>query len=237
MGLNLLISFLSLQAGHDDNNIGEYLYHANLEEGKNKSLSSITVWRKGEIRGSIWSDRFLKSAIVQGSIVTGLAIIFILGQMLYSSSSLNIIQFLSLSFEGPAKWLFLGYMLYIILAVAIATTALFYNHFEVNLHKTISGYRSLFAWVHLIGMNMGGACVTLTMIFAGLVGSGIFAVISSGGIATQLKPNTEAMTQFILPIAVFAAVLVVGTIAGGIVFITNYLGENSSEDRINSKMR
>jgi hypothetical protein len=188
-------------------------------------LSSITVRRRGEeVEGSIWSDRFLKSAIVQGSIVTGLAIIFVLGQMLYSSSALNIIQFLSLSFEGPAKWLFLGYMLYIILAVAIATTALFYNHFEVNLHKSIRGYRSTLAWVHLIGMNLGGACVTITMIFAGLIGSGIFAVVASGGVATQLKPNTEIMVQFILPISVFAAVLVMGVIAGGIVFITNYSG-------------
>ena len=208
-----------------------------MDEGKNKSLSSITVWRKGEVRGSIWSDRFLKSAIVQGSIVTGLAITFVLGQMLYSSSALNIIQFLSLSFEGPSKWLFLGYMLYIILAVAIATTALFYNHFEVNLDKTISGYRSLFAWAHLIGMNVGGACVTITMIFAGLVESGVFAMISSGGNAAQLKPNTEAMTQFILPIAAFAAVLVTGTIAGGIVFITNYLVENSPGDRIKTTRR
>jgi hypothetical protein len=200
-------------------------------------LSSITERRREEAAMSVWSNRFLKSAIVQGSIVTGLAIIFVLGQMLYSSSALNIIQFLSLSFEGPAKWLFLGYILYIILAVAIATTALFYNHFEVNMHKGIRGYRSLFAWVHLIGMNIGGACVTITMIFAGVVGSGILAVIASGGIATQLKPNTEAMAQFILPIAAFATVLVVGAIAGGIVFITNYFGENRSRDRINTKRR
>jgi hypothetical protein len=113
----------------------------------------------------------------------------VLCQMLYSSSALNIIQFLSLSFEGPSKWLFLGYMLYIILAVAISTTALFYNHFEVNLHKSIRGYRSLLASVHLIGMNIEGACVTITMIFAGLIGSGIFAVVTSGGVAIQLKPN------------------------------------------------
>jgi hypothetical protein len=200
-------------------------------------LSSITERRREEAAMSVWSSRFLKSAIVQGSIVTGLAIIFVLGQMLYSSSALNIIQFLSLSFEGPAKWLFLGYILYIILAVAIATTALFYNHFEVNMHNGIRKYRSLFAWVHLIGMNIGGACVTITMIFAGVVGSGILGVITSDGIATQLKPNTEAMAQFILPIAAFATVLVVGAIAGGIVFITNYFGENRSRGRINTKRR
>jgi hypothetical protein len=105
------------------------------------------------------------------------------------------------------------------------------------MHKGIRGYRSLFAWVHLIGMNIGGACVTITMIFAGVVGSGILGVITSDGIATQLKPNTEAMAQFILPIAAFATALVVGAIAGGIVFITNYFGENGSRDRINTKRR
>lgn len=200
-------------------------------------MSSITVRRREEVAGSIWSDRFLKSAIVQGSIVTGLAIIFVLGQMLYSSSALNIIQFLSLSFEGPAKWLFLGYMLYIILAVAIATTALFYNHFEVNLHKSIRGYRSLLAWVHLIGMNAGGACVTITMIVAGLIGSGVLAAVASGSGAIQLKPNTEVMVQFILPISVFAAALVTGVLAGGIVFITNYFGMKNSGDRIDTIMK
>ena len=200
-------------------------------------MSSITVGKREETARSVWSDRFLKSAIVQGSLVTGLAIIFVLGQMLYSSSALNIIQFLSLSFEGPAKWLFLGYMLYIMLAVAIATTALFYNHFEVNLHKSIRGYRSLLAWVHLIGMNAGGACVTMTMIFAGLIGSGIFGVVASGSVATQLKPNTEVMVQFILPISVFATVLVMGVIAGGVVFITNYLGTKNSELAIDTIRR
>ena len=118
----------------DDEISREYCCYTN-KEGKKKHLSFITIWRREEAGGSIWSDRFLRSAIVQGSIVTGLAITFVLGQMIYSSSALNIIQFLSLSFEGPAKWLFLGYMLYIIVAVTIATTTLFYNHFEVNLHE------------------------------------------------------------------------------------------------------
>lgn len=94
---------------------------------------------------------------------------------------------------------------------------------------SIRGYRSLLAWVHLIGMNAGGACVTITIIFASLIGSGILAVVTSGGVAIQLKPNTEKMVQFILPMSVFAAVLVTGVIAGGIVFITNYFGIKNLE--------
>lgn len=67
---------------------------------------------------SAWSNRFIIAAIVQGAVITGLTLAFVAAQMLTSGT--NIIQFLSLSFEGPAKWFFLGYIFYMILVVAIA---------------------------------------------------------------------------------------------------------------------
>ena len=170
-----------------------------------------------------WANRFLQSAIIQGAVITLLTILFITIQLLLSSN-INIIQFLSLSFEGPAKWIFLGYIFYMILIVAIATTAVFYNHFEVNMHKGIQGFRSVLAWIHLLGMNIGGATVTLTIASAGLIGSGVIGTILSGGNITELRPNTQVMEQFIIPISVFAAVLVIGLIAGGLGFLLNYLG-------------
>jgi hypothetical protein len=169
-----------------------------------------------------WANRFLQSAIIQGAGITLLTILFISIQLLLSSN-INIIQFLSLSFEGPAKWIFLGYIFYMILIVAIATTAVFYNHFEVNMHKGIQGFRSILAWIHLLGMNVGGATVTLTIAYAGLVGSGVIGTILSGGSIAELKPNTLIMEQFIIPISIFAAVLVIGLIAGGLTFLLNYL--------------
>ena len=170
-----------------------------------------------------WANRFLQSAIIQGAVITLLTILFISIQLLLSSN-INIIQFLSLSFEGPAKWIFLGYVFYMILIVAIATTAVFYNHFEVNMHKGIQGFRTILAWIHLLGMNIGGATVTLTIAYAGLIGSGIIGTILSGGNITELKPNIQIMEQFIIPISIFAAVLVIGLIAGGLTFLLNYLG-------------
>ena len=170
-----------------------------------------------------WANRFLQSAIIQGAVITLLTILFISIQLLLSSN-INIIQFLSLSFEGPAKWIFLGYIFYMILIVAIATTAGFYNHFEVNMHKGIQGFRSILAWIHLLGMNIGGATVTLTIASAGLIGSGVIGTILSGGNITELKPNTQILEQFIIPISIFAAVLVIGLIAGGLTFLLNYLG-------------
>jgi hypothetical protein len=169
-----------------------------------------------------WANRFLQSAIIQGAVITLLTILFISIQLLLSSN-INIIQFLSLSFEGPAKWIFLGYIFYMILIVAIATTAVFYNHFEVNMHRGIQGFRSILAWIHLLGMNIGGATVTLTITSAGLIGSGVIGTILSGGNITEVKPNTQILEQFIIPISIFAAVLVIGLIVGGLTFLLNYL--------------
>src|ERR671931_1992262 len=135
---------------------------------------------------SVWGNRFIISAIIQGAIITGFTIVVVSIQMLFSSS-INIIQFLSLSFEGPAKWFFLGYIFYMILVVAIAVTAVFYNHLEVNMGRQIRGIRSVLAWIHFAGMNVGGAATTLTMIFAGLAGSGILGVIM--GRSDSLQPN------------------------------------------------
>ena len=133
-------------------------------------------------------------------------------QLLFSSSNINILQFLSLSFESPAKWIFLGYIFYMILIVAIATRAVFYNHFEVNMLKSICGVGSILAWVTLIGMNVGGASITLSMVYAGLAG-GVIGIVLSGGNISELKPNTQIMEEFIIPISAFAAISVTGLIA------------------------
>ena len=186
-------------------------------------MTTVSDARARNYFSSVWSNRFIIAAIVQGAVITGLTLAFVAAQILTSGT--NIIEFLSLSFEGPAKWIFLGYIFYMILIVSIATTSVFYNHFEVNMQRIIRGFRSVLAWVHLIGMNVGGATVTLTMIYAGLVGSGIIEIIMSGGNnAVELKPNTQILEQFIIPISIFAAILVIGLIAGGLTFLLSFLG-------------
>jgi hypothetical protein len=49
-----------------------------------------------------WANRFLQSAIIQGALITLLTVLFISIQLLLSAN-INIVQFLSLSFEGSAK--------------------------------------------------------------------------------------------------------------------------------------
>jgi hypothetical protein len=182
-------------------------------------MTTVSDARARNFFSSVWSNRFIISAIVQGAVITGLTLAFVAAQILTSGT--NIIEFLSLSFEGPAKWIFLGYIFYMVLIVAIAITAMFYSHLEVGMGRRIRGFRSVLAWVHLAGMNVGGAATTITMIFAGLAGSGVLGLILGG--SDSLQPNTAIMDQFIGPIATFTGVLSIGIISGGLAYVMTYL--------------
>jgi hypothetical protein len=164
-----------------------------------------------------WGNRFIIAAIIQGGIITGMALVTVAFQLL--TRDVDIIQFLSLSFEGPAKWFFIGIILYLILVVAIATTAVFYNHLEINLKRKFSKISNILAWIHLFGMNIGGAGTTLLMIFAGLAGSGVLSVFTEGKLGNE---DIAIMTSFIPPIAFFIVILSIGVICGGTTYLMVY---------------
>jgi len=170
-----------------------------------------------------WGNRFILSAIIQGAVITILTLIIIGFQL--TISNINIIQYLSLTFDGPSKWFFLGYIFYLILIVAIAVTAVFYIHLEIHMRKKITGIKSVLAGIHLLGMNIGGAGTTIVMIYAGLAGSGILDVILNGttlGTSPSLNSNVDIMVQFIVPISVFAGLLSIGVISGGLTYILTF---------------
>jgi hypothetical protein len=164
-----------------------------------------------------WGNRFIIAAIIQGGIITVMALVTVAFQIL--TINIDIIQFLSLSFEGPAKWFFIGIILYLILIVAIAVTAVFYNHLEINLKRRFSRISNILAWVHLVGMNIGGPGTTILMIFAGLAGSGVLSLFIEGKLGNQ---DESIMTSFIPFIAFFIVVLSIGVICGGIVYLITY---------------
>jgi hypothetical protein len=178
-----------------------------------------------EVPKSTWGSRFIISAIAQGGIITFLSLSMVGLQVIFAKD-VNMIQFLSLSFEGPAKWFFIGLMLYLIITVAIAVTAVFYNHLEVNLRKRISGKTNILVWIHLLGMNIGGLGTTLSMIFAGLAGSGALDLLSTGQIG---EANLAVMDSFIPPIATFIGILAIGVLCGGLAYTMAYLKKSHIE--------
>ena len=151
--------------------------------------------------------------------MTSIALSMVASQFVLANK-LNVIQFLSLSFEGPAKWFFLGIMFYLIFIVAIAVTAIFYIHLEVNLRRKISGMLDALAWVHLVGMNIGGPLATILMIFAGLSGSGITSIFTEGKMGEQ---NVEVLNTLVTPIAFSIGILSIGVICGGLAYTLTYV--------------
>jgi hypothetical protein len=107
----------------------------------------------------------------------------------------------------------------LILIVAIAVTAVFYNHLEINLKRKFSKVSNILAWIHLFGMNIGGAGTTILMIFAGLAGSGVLSLFIEGELGNQ---DEAILTSFIPPIAFFIVMLSVGVICGGIAYLMTY---------------
>jgi len=171
-----------------------------------------------EKKPGTWTNRFIISSILQGSIITGITLSLLIFQGFVPE--INLIEFI-LSFDGPVKFFFFGYIMYMVLVVIIAITGMFYNHLEVNLGKQISGNNSIFVWIHLIGINVGGAAATISMIFAGLVGSGLINFISSGG--NDIISNIPLM-NFVLSFQTsFIAIIVIGFVAGVYSYLRTYL--------------
>jgi hypothetical protein len=182
-----------------------------------------TATRKIDNSQGCWGNRFILSAIIQGAVITILTLIIVGFQL--TISNINIIQYLSLTFDGPSKWFFLGYIFYLILIVAIAVTAVFYIHLEIHMGKKITGLKSVLAGIHLFGMNIGGAGTTIVMIYSGLAGSGILDIVLKGitsGQSSTINSNVDIMVQFIVPISGFAGLLSIGVISGGLTYIMTF---------------
>jgi len=164
-----------------------------------------------------WVDRFIITAILQGALITVMAVVIVALQV--SNNQINIIQYLSLSFDGTAKWFFLGIIFHLIIIIAVAVTALFYSHLEITLNKKFSKKSNILAWMHLIGMNVGGAGSMMIMTYAGLAGTGLLTVFSEGKLGPKYP---EIMDSFIEPIGGFIALLAIGVMCGGLGFVLAY---------------
>lgn len=164
---------------------------------------------------SVWGNRFVLSAIIQGSVITGLTVALVIIQAAFSD--VGIIEFLSLSLDGAAKWFFFGYFMYITLVVAIAICAIFYNHLESNLNKPIRGSKKYLVWCQLVGMNVGGAA-TILLIVAGFADT-VFISVDDG--SQSLSYN---ITEFVkIPITTLAIFFGCSIICGGIAYMTTYI--------------
>ncbi|MDE1827700.1 MAG: hypothetical protein KGH65_00870 [Candidatus Micrarchaeota archaeon] len=163
---------------------------------------------------------FLWSAIAQGAIIAAVTfIIFIWGSIYLSPSPSMVIA------SGSAGiWLTVGYVMYIIMVLALGVTSFLYDYIEVRLGKRLDRFSAILARVHLVLMNSGMIGAALLLMYAGYVGGvGLMPSAIGGGGLTQLQVHEQILGQYPLPIIAFVVATIVGIISGGISYLRSLL--------------
>ncbi len=171
-----------------------------------------------ELKQSKWLSRWIGAAIIQGLLATILTGYFVLGQVfLYTP-----IAFSRIIAGGSAgNWFTVGYLSYITVGVlGVALTGLFYYFLEDVLRKQYTGVLSVFAWIHLVLMNVGVLGATWPMIWGGYWGAASMLPPQQGGQgwnAGQVHENI--LGPLPVPISIFIGLLTLGVLLGGLGYI------------------
>jgi len=169
---------------------------------------------------SKWATRFVWTAIIQGAIVSFLTLVLVMGELGFLHPSVSLL----INTTVPGIWIALGYFAYLIVGVVgMAVTALFYQYLEVNLKSPYTGSAKSLAWMHLILSNIGIIGATLTIIYAGYVTGVATLPTALGGLGMAIS-DVEAMvvSQYLPPIAAFAALTILGIMLGGLGYVMVY---------------
>ncbi|MDW7978169.1 MAG: hypothetical protein RMH74_05135 [Candidatus Caldarchaeum sp.] len=178
----------------------------------------------GKSLSSVWASRFIGAAILQGALATGMTLFWVFGQLGLMRPEFSRV----IAFGSAGNWFTVGYTTYLLVGVmGVAVTALFYHYIENVLGKPYKGLANIFAWLHLILMNVGVLGATWLMMVGGYLGGAAMlppAVGGRGWNATQVHVNIFYGIPLGYPtwIAAFIFVLAAGVILGGLGYILTW---------------
>lgn len=167
---------------------------------------------------SLWSNRFLWTALIHGFIATFIGISLVIVILATSAPQSYADTLLSNPIAGFTEQTALGgYAMYIVLGVLSAgVAALFYHHVEVTLGKRYHGLANTLAWTHLLLTSIGITAGTWIMIYAGYVAD--FALGVEGGGMTNVQARDQILMPLLLPVTLMFLLALVGFLAGGVGF-------------------
>lgn len=171
-----------------------------------------------------WSSRFVKAAIIQmalASLVTG---VLVLGQL----GPLNLLSFV-MSYKTAdttyaGTWFNFGYIMYIVGVLAIGLTATFYRYFESNFHIRNTKLTNIFAYMHLLLLNIGIVIASWMMMIVGYISGVAQMSIEWGGTGMDAMKVHESIFQTLVPsgvtnwVATGILLAVVGIVLGSLGF-------------------
>ena len=173
---------------------------------------------------SIWSRRFMRAAMIQGLIATVIMILLAVVLIGLPSVAAGLVAtILAVPAAGFVELaaLFGFFAMYVVVGVVgVALTALLYHHVEIVRGRTYRGVANLFAWAHLVLMNIGIAGATWPMIYAGFWGDIALGPPSQGGLGWTIEKVAEQiLAQFVPIVGAMLLLTGIGVVAGGIGFL------------------
>jgi hypothetical protein len=174
------------------------------------SQPSSTGWSK-------WANRWIIAAIAQGALAAGLTAFLLYDAKYGNPGAAKIV-----AGGGAGNWLTVGYLGFIIFGpLAAAVTSLFYQHLESTLRAPYTGISNIFAWLHIVLMNVGVTVATWIM-----WNGGWRAVNLADSAFCQANPkdpscnvHVQILGGLVDPIGYFSIVAILGAFAGGIGFV------------------
>lgn len=167
---------------------------------------------------SKWSNRFIWAAIIQGLAATLITIPIVTPWIKPAVSMV-------MAGGSAGTWFTVGYLSFITVGViAVAVTALFYQHFEVSLGKPYRGTSSYLAWIHLILMNVGVAAAAGLLMYGGYFGGAALLPVAEGGLGqTTGWVHVNILSPLVNLVGYSIITAGIGVLAGGLGFLLNYI--------------
>jgi len=153
----------------------------------------------------------MKASLVQVILATAVTV-YLLFQGIFGTPAASRI----VAEGGAGTWLPFGYFAFVILGpIAMMASAFFYRYLEVDLKKHVDKRAGILAWGHMVLWNIGVVGATLLIMNAGYRGGAATLPVSQGGLGlTAEQVHAQIMSAYPPYIAFFAAVAVLGALAG-----------------------
>lgn len=183
-----------------------------------KPETAMAPWSK-------WANRFVIAAIALGALAAS-ATAFLLYDSQYPIVPGAGGAAKYVAGGGAGNWLTVGYLGFVNFGpLACAVTALFYQHLESHLRAPYTGISNVFAWLHLVLMNVGVTVATWLMWTGGwraenfLSTNAVTAFCKANATDPSCSVHTQILGPLVQPIGLFALLAILGAFAGGIGYV------------------
>lgn len=186
-----------------------------------------------EGKRSTWGGRFIGLTFILGAVAWAIIALLVLGNVLAGAANYTLGPASSriVAGGGAGSWFTMGLLSYLVIGiVGIGLSALFYQHIEVTLGSSLTGWKNIAAGIHLILGGLGAAAASLLMAWGGFQAGAYLLAPSAGGSCDPANAgacigyvHTNFLNPIVVPIAALMGIALLGYLAGGITLTSAWM--------------